>query len=194
MSETNPAEEATSPGRRKIVKKIAPPPTPPIREQDSADMFDPIATPPVAVDKKERTPSPFQMHGGGQNSSSKIVTSTKKPAVVEGEVETGDVVHCTHGRGMVVDVRSDGILVIEAMDWQLANKCTPTFYIMKDTPPHTPGVRLVQKGFNRSRKNSASIMPHSNILPSRSPPGTKEPETPSSSLDCFAAVLDCVIS
>ena len=57
--------------------------------------------------------------------------------------EIGSIVASTYGKGKVIDIRADGMLVINPTEWELANKCIPTFYIMKDPPANTPMVTLV---------------------------------------------------
>lgn len=60
-------------------------------------------------------------------------------------IDVGDTISSPYGRGAVLNIREDGILVIKSIDWVLANKSVPIFYIMRDAPPHTPVVNLIQK-------------------------------------------------
>ena len=50
----------------------------------------------------------------------------------------GSVVTTPYGIGKVIESRENGMMVIKPSGWNLANNCTPTFYMMKNPPMYTP--------------------------------------------------------
>ena len=60
-------------------------------------------------------------------------------------VEPGAIVKTPYDTGFVKSVRNDDMLVIQPMEWKLANGCIPTFYIKQTPPLHTPGYTAVCK-------------------------------------------------
>merc|ERR1711871_1368227 len=67
------------------------------------------------------------------------------PQVYSEIVEPGAIVKTPYDIGFVKSVRSDDMLVIQPMEWKLANGCIPIFYIKQSPPPNTPGYTTVCK-------------------------------------------------
>ena len=72
-------------------------------------------------------------------SSATLVTPDKRTVSdSNGIIAVGSIVTTPYGIGKVIDNREDGMSVIKPSSWKLANNCTPTIYMMKKPPLHTP--------------------------------------------------------
>jgi hypothetical protein len=54
------------------------------------------------------------------------------PAVVEREVTVGDECTCVFGRGKVLQIRDDGVYVVQARGWNMAHDSRAQFFLQKD--------------------------------------------------------------
>eukprot|EP00953_Heterococcus_sp_UTEX-ZZ885_P028688 15293-Heterococcus_DN1.PRE.1 len=55
-----------------------------------------------------------------------------EPAVVEREVTVGDECICVFGRGKVLQIRDDGVYVVQARGWNMAHDSRAQFFLQKD--------------------------------------------------------------
>jgi flagellar biosynthesis GTPase FlhF len=55
-----------------------------------------------------------------------------EPAVVEHEVTVGDECTCVFGRGKVLQIRDDGVYVVQARGWNMAHDSRAQFFLQKD--------------------------------------------------------------
>ena len=75
------------------------------------------------------------------SSSASLVTPQKQSTGDGGgAITVGSMVKTPYGIGKVINCRENGMMVIKPSSWSLANDCTPTFYMMKNPPRHTPAV------------------------------------------------------
>ncbi|CAM9948055.1 unnamed protein product [Phaeothamnion confervicola] len=123
------SQAATVPESAPEAAAAAPPPTPPAAATKE------VTTTFIAAGLANvRLPLPSHCGQNGTGAAAfatEAATAPSPPSPAPVVIAVGDEVVCTFGRGVVRDIREDGIHVVRASAWLLANEVAPTFYLQR---------------------------------------------------------------
>lgn len=91
-------------------------------------------------------------------------------------IDVGSSVSTPYGSGVVKVLRGDGMLVIEASNWNLANGKPPVFYMMKIAPPNTTAAKLLTSSSTAQSPDDA--LKNINLLTDPPRPEAPRPSPP----------------